>query len=149
MSNRRKLGLAPRKITAPVAGYDWLPQKRPPWNRGLTLTAAPSVSTIGRRLRQMEAAGLAEHVVERTGKPGGMPHLWSTTPKAARLMEIGDVLFAFRGDTSVLRPGQVDLLISLGYAARRDDGTVAFLEDYQAWWKYWNSKREAAEDRAS
>ncbi len=149
VSNRRKLRLTPHRATAPVAGYEWLPEKRPPWNKGLTLTATPSVSTLRREARAMEAGGLVEITTARTGKPGRPPHLISPTKKSWAVYDICKRLEAVRWDTRILSPREVDMLISAGYAARRDDGTVAFLEDYQAWWKYWNSKRGGAEHRAA
>lgn len=148
MSNRRKLRLVPRRTATPVAGYDWLPE-RPPWNKGLTLTARPSVSTLRRQVRAMEAGGLMEITTARTGKPGRPPHLVGPTRKGWAVIDICRRLERFGYDTSILTPREADVLISAGYAARRDDGTVAFLKDYQAWWKYWNSKREAAEDRGA
>src|SRR5580704_10985957 len=134
MSNRRKL----RAVA--TAGAPGQPEHRPPWNRGLALTAAPSVSTLRRRVRAMEADGLVEVTIERTGKPGRPAHLVWPTRDGWRLYEIALMLKRTGYDTSVLRPGQVDLLISHGYAARREDGTVAFLEDYQAYYRYWRSK---------
>ena len=134
MSNRRKLrgtATAPREPE---------PEHRPPWNRGLSLTVRPSASTTRRTVRAMEAMGVMEHTTERTGKPGRPPHLLSLTGDGVRLWEIADMLKRVGYDPAVLRPGQVDLLISLGYAARREDGTVAFLEDYQEYYRYWRSK---------
>lgn len=145
MSNRRRK-LRPRRAATPVSGFDWLPEKRPPWNKGLTLTKRPSMSTIGRQLQQMETAGFLERVPGRTGN---RPQQWTITREMKRMIEITDILKRFGPDPRVLRPAQVDLLVSLGYVIRRDDGSLAFIEDYQAWWKYWNSKREAAEDRAA
>jgi hypothetical protein len=134
VSNRRKLK------TATIATTPGEPEHRPPWNRGLTLTARPSVSTVRRQVRAMEAGGLTEHTTERTGKPGRPPHLLSLTRDGVRLWEIADMLERAGWDTAVLRPGQVDLLISHGWAARREDGTAAFLENYQEYYRYWRSK---------
>jgi DNA-binding PadR family transcriptional regulator len=41
----------------------------------------PSLSTVRRQMRQLEADGLVEQRVRHTGKPGGQPHEWRLTEK--------------------------------------------------------------------
>jgi DNA-binding PadR family transcriptional regulator len=41
----------------------------------------PSVSTVRKQLRQLEAEGYVEQSVEHTGKPGRPPHVWQLTEK--------------------------------------------------------------------
>ena len=49
-------------------------RSRYPW-------AAPSLSTVRKQLRQLEAEGFVEQSVEHTGKPGRPPHVYRLTEK--------------------------------------------------------------------
>lgn len=41
----------------------------------------PSLSTVRRQMRKLEAEGFVEQTVVHTGKPGGQPHGWRLTEK--------------------------------------------------------------------
>ena len=44
----------------------------------------PSLGTVRRWMRQLEAAGHVERSEERTGRPGRPAHLWTMTPEGKR-----------------------------------------------------------------
>jgi DNA-binding PadR family transcriptional regulator len=49
-------------------------QARFPWG-------PPSMTTVRKQLRELEAEGLVEQSVQHTGKPGRPPHVWRLTEK--------------------------------------------------------------------
>ena len=70
MSNSRPF----RRRVAAVRSGRAKTRARFPWG-------PPSLSTVRRQLRKLEAEGFVEQTVLRTGKPGGQPHGWRLTDK--------------------------------------------------------------------
>ena len=68
---RRRLAASREGRTGPAGRKS---RARFPWG-------PPSLSTVRKQLRQLEAEGLAEQSVEHTGKPGRPPHVWRLTEK--------------------------------------------------------------------
>lgn len=52
--------------------------------RGRYPFGPPSLATVRRQLKALEAAGLAERSVRRTGKPGRPSHVWRLTEAGKR-----------------------------------------------------------------
>ena len=94
MSNSRPF----RRRLAAVRSGRTKTRARFPWG-------PPSLSTVRKQMRQLEAEGFVEQSVQHTGKPGRPPHVWRLTEKGRN-----------RGDWSV---DELETMITTAVNERR------------------------------